>query len=280
MRARAWASRSPPTAPRARCSPTASPVGALKFKEWLDADKRASKRATTSTDIRGRHERRAPFILEGGSEWQSISINADDAQLLESRGWSVEDICRWFLTPPILIGHSEKQTSWGRASSRCARLPEVQPQPVAAADQAGDLEAAADAGGAGAGFFAEFNAEGLLAADSQGRANFYDKMTRMGAYTINEVRAKERLRPVPGGDVPRIQSRTPRSTTTSRRRRSSHEHSHIAGAARAGASGGARWDLHPQARAKWDSAVMAAATTKRVRSRSSSRSASTSSATV
>ena len=53
--------------------------------------------------------------------------------------------------------------------------------------------------------FAEFNLEGLLRADSKARAEFYGKMTGMGAMTINEVRAKENLPPVEGGEVPRLQ---------------------------------------------------------------------------
>lgn len=183
------------------------PSGALKFKEWLAADKRVAARADIESTFAGAMNSGRPMILEGGSEWQSISLNADDAQLLESRGWSVEDVCRWFLVPPILVGHSEKQTSWGTGVEQVVlgflkfslnpslrRIKQaIWKQLLTPAERA-------------AGIFAEFNPEGLLAADSQGRANFYDKMTRMGAYTINEVRAKERLRPVPGGDVPRIQS--------------------------------------------------------------------------
>jgi len=48
--------------------------------------------------------------------------------------------------------------------------------------------------------------EGLLRADSAGRARFYQQMTAIGAMTINEVRALENMPPVDGGDVPRMQS--------------------------------------------------------------------------
>jgi phage portal protein BeeE len=51
----------------------------------------------------------------------------------------------------------------------------------------------------------EFNLEGLLRADSAGRARFYQQMTQIGAMTINEVRALENLPPVEGGEVPRMQ---------------------------------------------------------------------------
>lgn len=182
------------------------PSGALKFKEWIDAEKRGEYRELVEDKFAGAMNAGRPFVLEGGAEWQQISMNADDAQLLESRGWSVEEICRWFLVPPVLIGHNEKTTSWGTGIEQILlgflkfslnpylrRIRQtIWKQLMTPAERA-------------AGLFAEFNVEGLLATDSQGRANFYQKMTAIGAYTINEVRAKENLPPVPNGDVPRIQ---------------------------------------------------------------------------
>src|SRR5690606_41753990 len=35
-------------------------------------------------------------LLEGGMDAKTIGINPKDAQLLESRAFSVEEICRWF----------------------------------------------------------------------------------------------------------------------------------------------------------------------------------------
>ncbi|KAG1245434.1 hypothetical protein G6F65_021234 [Rhizopus arrhizus] len=48
-------------------------------------------------------------------KYQPVTMNPEDAQLLQSRAFSIEEICRWFFnTPPILIGHSPQgQTMWG-----------------------------------------------------------------------------------------------------------------------------------------------------------------------
>jgi HK97 family phage portal protein len=94
------------------------PSGVLKFEKFLTPEQREIARGEMVDQFQGAHNAGRPFILEGGAEWQSIQMNADDAQLLESRAWSVEDVCRWFNVPPIMVGHSEKQSSWGRASSR------------------------------------------------------------------------------------------------------------------------------------------------------------------
>ena len=51
-----------------------------------------------------------------------------------------------------------------------------------------------------AGFYAEFNLEGLLRADSASRGEFYWKMIQIGAMTPNEVCDKENLPRFQGGD--------------------------------------------------------------------------------
>lgn len=56
---------------------------------------------------------RAPLILSGGLEPAALSINPKDAEILATRLFSVEEICRIFGVPPHLVGHTEKSSSWG-----------------------------------------------------------------------------------------------------------------------------------------------------------------------
>jgi HK97 family phage portal protein len=147
-----------------------------------------------------------PLILNNGFQWHALSINPDDAQMLESRAFSVEEVCRFFGVPPFMIGHTEKTTSWGTGIEqqtlgfqkftlrrRLKRIEQaLEKQLLTPRDRAD-------------GITIEFNIEGLLRADSQARALFYGRMTGIGAMTINEVRALENLPPVEGGDVPRMQ---------------------------------------------------------------------------
>lgn len=56
---------------------------------------------------------RAPLILWGGLEPAQLSINPKDAEILATRAFSVEEICRIFGIPPFMVGHTEKVTSWG-----------------------------------------------------------------------------------------------------------------------------------------------------------------------
>lgn len=52
-------------------------------------------------------------------------------------------------------------------------------------------------------FYAKFNPEGLLRADSAARAAFYSSMTQNGIYTRDECRIKENLAPA-GGNASKL----------------------------------------------------------------------------
>lgn len=182
------------------------PGGALTFEEFLTAEQRATAESKLATQFIGVENRGKPIILEGGTTWTPLAINPDDAQMLEARRFSVEEICRFFGVPPHMVGHTEKSSSWGKGleqqtlgfvmytlRSRLKRIEmAVEQQLLTPADRA-------------RGVSIKFNLEGLLRGDSAGRASFYREMTQIGAMTINDVRRREGLPPVAGGDVPRMQ---------------------------------------------------------------------------
>lgn len=184
----------------------ARPSGVLTFQNFLTPEQRQVAEERMAKKFLAAENTGRPMILEGGTKWEQISISPEDAQMLESRKFSVEEICRWFGVPPFMVGHTEKSTSWGTGLEqqvlgfvkftlrrRLKRIEQaLEKQLLTATDRA-------------AGVTIEFNLEGLLRGDSAARAAFYQTMTQIGAYTINEVRALENLAPVAGGDVPRMQ---------------------------------------------------------------------------
>lgn len=147
-----------------------------------------------------------PIVLEAGLGWESIQLSAVDAQMLQSRQFSVEDGCRWFGVPPHMVGHTTNSTSWGSGleqqtigfliftlRERLKRIEQaIMKQLLTPAER---LKVTV-----------EFNIEGLLRADSAARASFYSQMVQNGIMTRNEVRRLENLAPLPGGDDLTIQS--------------------------------------------------------------------------
>lgn len=182
------------------------PSGVLSFKEWLKPDQREVAEKRMAEKYVGAQNAGRPMVLEGGVEWKALTITPEDAQMLESRSFSLEEICRFFGVPPFMIGHTEKSTSWGTGIEQQTigfqkftlrrRLKRI--------EQAIEKQLLTDKDRA-AGVTVEFNLDGLLRGDSTSRAQFYQTMTQIGAMTINEVCKLENLEPKAGGDVPRVQ---------------------------------------------------------------------------
>lgn len=83
---------------------------ALKTDSTLDKTQLENLKETLLSRTRGS---RAPLILTGGLQPAQLTINPKDAEILATRLFSVEEICRIFGVPPHLVGHTEKTSSWG-----------------------------------------------------------------------------------------------------------------------------------------------------------------------
>lgn len=182
------------------------PSGILSTKDSLNGVQRAEAERVLAEKFAGAMQAGRPMLLDRDMQWEQITINPEDAQMLESRRFSVEEICRVFGVPPHMIGHTENSTSWGTGLEqqtlgfqkftlrrRLKRIEQaLEKQLLSPADKA-------------AGVTIEFSLEGLLRGDSAARSSFYQSGLNNGWMTINEVRALENMPPVEGGDVPRMQ---------------------------------------------------------------------------
>lgn len=84
---------------------------ALKTASKLDKAQLDSLKA--SLIARSQNGGRGPLILSGGLEPAQVSVNSKDAEILATRLFTVEEICRIFGVPPHMVGHTDKTTSWG-----------------------------------------------------------------------------------------------------------------------------------------------------------------------
>ena len=182
------------------------PSGALTFSEFLTSENREIAETKLTEKFVGAMNAGRPLVLEGGATWQPLTINPDDAQMIESRRMSAEEICSIFGVPPFLIGRSGEMSGWGTGLEQQTlgfqkftlrrRLKRIEAALMKQLLTPADITA---------GIVIEFNLEGLLRGDSAARTAFYQSALSNGWMTINEVRALENLEPVPGGDVPRMQ---------------------------------------------------------------------------
>lgn len=147
-------------------------------------------------------------ILEDGGEFKAISLTADDAQFLGTRDFQIEEICRWFDTPPVLLHHTTKTTSWGtgvEAIMIAFVRNNLKPWLSAWTDATGrDLILAPGI------YSARFDTEDLQRGDSAAMANFYSRLVLNGVLTRNEARQALGYNPLDGLDEPLV----PINTTT------------------------------------------------------------------
>jgi HK97 family phage portal protein len=185
------------------------PSGFVRYtKGTLTADQRTMVRTQLLDPLTGPGNTARAGILEAGFEWQDVTggLPPGDLQLLETRGFHVEEICRWFRVPPFMVGHTEKTTSWGTGLEQqmigfltfslrpyLSRIEQaVKKQLIPVADRAS--------------IYAEFSLEGLMRADSAGRAALYASAANNGWMTRDEIRGLENLPRLPGGDQLTVQS--------------------------------------------------------------------------
>lgn len=176
-----------------------SPTVALTIDRVLKKEQRTEFRESFAA-ISGAINAGETAVLEGGMGVETIGIKPSDAQLLESRSYSVEEVCRWFGVDPSMVGHGNKDSNWGTGLEQkmISFLTFTLGPWLKRIEQAinKNLLTPAEQGR----YYAEFSVEGLLRSDSKSRAAFYSVMVNNGIYTRDEVRKLENM-PLKGGNA-------------------------------------------------------------------------------
>ncbi|WP_370931727.1 phage portal protein [Bartonella sp. DGB1] len=147
-----------------------------------------------------------PPVLPPYTKLTSLQANFSESQMLESRIFAVEEICRFFGIPPHMVGAPFKGSSLGGGieATNAMFLQYCLRGRIKRIESAFE-KSLFNLSERKQGYRIKFNFEGLLRADSKTRAENYQKMLASGVMTINEARALEGLSPVTGGDIPRMQ---------------------------------------------------------------------------
>ena len=172
---------------------TLTPTQRAQAKTWVD-------------DFRDKLTSGGIPLVEGGFKFNQISLSPEDAQMLQTWSFTVEEICRWYRVPPFMVGHTEKVTSWGSGLEQqmigfltfslrpyLTRIEQAVRRSLLPPEERSE-------------YYAEFLLEGLMRADSAGRAALYAVFAQNGIATRNELRERENMAPIEGGDELTVQS--------------------------------------------------------------------------
>jgi HK97 family phage portal protein len=182
------------------------PSMVFKIDKWLDENRRKRFEEETKEKLVGAINTGGFALLEGGMTADAISIKPEDAQLLATRAFSVEEVCRWFGVQPVMIGHMEKSTAWGTGLEQMNLwfLTYTLRPLLKSIEQA--IRMSLLKPGEKKLYYAEFNVDALLRADSAGRAALMTAYADHGLRTRNELRALDNVAPIEGGDDLTVQS--------------------------------------------------------------------------
>lgn len=142
-----------------------------------------------------------PMILEEGLKWNQVTINPIDAQLLESKLFQIEDICRIYRVPQHLINKLDRSTFTNIEQQQLefimlTMLPifkryedNINMQLLTPAERK-------------AGYYVEFKIDGLLRGDQASRATAYASGRQWGYLSANDIRRLENQPSIgPAGDI-------------------------------------------------------------------------------
>lgn len=174
------------------------PTGVLMIDNVLSPEQRTAIR-TNFSDLQNT-QGDALRVLEAGMTYQQISISPKDAQLLESRQFSTQEIARIYGVPSVLINDTSTTTAWGSGIAQIKegfytltlrplleKLESSMERWLLQPGERGSIEI-------------EFDFSAFLRGDEATRVKIATDSVSGSLRTINEVRAGFGLGPVEGGD--------------------------------------------------------------------------------
>ena len=176
----------------------ATPPGAIKVPKALSDDAYNRIKDTWQRNQTG-DNRHKPALFEEGMDWVSIGLPAKDAQLLETRQFSVVDIARIYQIPPHMLSDLSKATFSNiehqgiefvnMTLMRWLTGWEMELNRKLFTEREQDS------------LFVKFNVNALVRGDMPTRFNSYATGRQWGWLSANDVRALEDMNPIENGDV-------------------------------------------------------------------------------
>jgi HK97 family phage portal protein len=172
---------------------SAMPSGVIEVEGDLDPDETLALARTWMAGHQGIGQSSLPAILTGGSKFATISMNPEDSQFIESRGFSQSEISgQLFRVPPHMIGVVDKSTSWGRGIEQ--QETGFVRNTLSAYITRGERALTALLRPKE---YVEFDIDSRMQGDTLERGQYYSLGMLGGWLTADEVRAKESMPPLP-----------------------------------------------------------------------------------
>lgn len=178
----------------------------LSHPARLSVDAQNRLRKSWDEILRSADKAHRTIILEEGMKPERMTINPDDAQYLEGRQFSIEDIARMYRVPPHKIQHLLRSTNNNIESQNTEYATDcLHAYAISWETEAVRKLFPAMSEEERAKVFFRHDFTELLRGDSAARSAYYMNLRNIGAINGNEIREKEDLDPMPNGDAYLVQ---------------------------------------------------------------------------
>ena len=165
----------------------------------------------TSFDKNMKDEDGGTMILDEGMKYVPISIPPDQAQLLQSKQFSVQELARWFGVPPYLLFEESRSTFTNIENQGLEFVRYTLTQWVVRWES--ELKRKLLTEEEQEDHFFKMNMDSIVRGNLKDRMEAYRAGLDLGIYSINEVRELEELNKIEGGDAHLVQmNREPLNT--------------------------------------------------------------------
>lgn len=170
------------------------PTNATRLKEYWDSNFAGENAGKVA-------------VLGDGMTYQGLSINPDEAQLIEQLKWTSEVVCSTFHVPPYKIGvgalpsYNNVQALNTEYYSQCLQV-HIEAAELCLDEGLGIGQGVTTNGST---YGTEFDLDNLLRMDSVTQMQVLKEGVSAGVLSPNEARSKVGRKPVPGGASPYLQ---------------------------------------------------------------------------
>jgi HK97 family phage portal protein len=172
--------------------------GVIEYPGALTAEQAENLSKSFDRQHKGFRKAHKTGILSGGATFKPTMVANDQAQMLDSRRLAVEDIARAYRVPTDMIGLNNGGQSYNSIEQKQIAFVTHTLRPWLAKLEDAFSTLLPDSA------YLSFSTDDLLRGDYATRIEGYAKMLQNGVLSANEVRRKENMRPVDGGDVVRV----------------------------------------------------------------------------
>lgn len=172
--------------------------GVLEHPSRLSDEAANRLRESFSTRFSGINNSHQTAVLEEGVKFKPIGMPLADAQFIETRRFSTEEIARLFRVPNHLINDLTK-SSFNNIEQQSLEFAKFSLMPHLRNFES-ELNRKLLAQRELSTHYFKFQTKELLRGDADSRADYYSKLQSLGALSANDIRTMENMNKIEGGD--------------------------------------------------------------------------------